>query len=64
MAESKQLKVVANPKLFGSFAIAFEGGGQVPEVLSGRYTSIRIADTAIMAYLANDKRGAGKTGGK
>jgi hypothetical protein len=47
------------------YKIRFEGGGQVPEFLSGKYTSYVEANRRIERYLKLEKRGAknGKTTG-
>lgn len=43
----KELKVMQGP--YG-FYIKYEGGGQLPDMLSGYYTGIRDAHDAIKAY--------------
>lgn len=50
--EGKSLKVLRMDS--GSlFRIGFDGGGVVPEVLSGLYTSPRVAEQDIQKYLMN-----------
>ena len=45
----KELKVIQGP--YG-FYIKYEGGGQLPGMLSGYYTGIEDANDAIKAYKA------------
>lgn len=45
----KELKVMQGP--YG-FYIKYEGGGQLPDMLSGYYTGIQNANEAIQAYKA------------
>jgi len=50
--EGKSLKVLRMDS--GSlFRIGFDGGGVVPEALSGLYTSPRVAEQDIQKYLTN-----------
>lgn len=61
MAEPKELQVVkeVNSSLY---RIKFEGGGELPKALSGRYTSTKLAQDAINNYLAQrDTKPNGKT---
>lgn len=41
--------------------VYYEGGGEVPEALSGQYTSRSVADTAIKTYLSTRRK---KSNGK
>tara|TARA_R110000737_G_scaffold83545_1_gene115990 strand:- start:2120 stop:2317 length:198 start_codon:yes stop_codon:yes gene_type:complete len=43
----KELKVMQGP--YG-FYIKYEGGGQLPDMLSGFYTGIKEANDAVKAY--------------
>jgi len=45
----KELKVMQGP--YG-FYIKYEGGGQLPDMLSGYYTGIKDANDAIESYKA------------
>ena len=40
----------------GMIVIRFEGGGEVPASLSGRYTNERVASQAIHQYLSTRRR--------
>ena len=51
--------LIVKPNSFGNlYEVSFDGGGEVPQVLTGRYTSKVEAQKAINAYL--HKRDAGK----
>lgn len=58
---SKELKVRAVKGMGTMLEVYYEGGGEVPEILSGQYTSSSVANTAIKAYLEQRK---GSTRGK
>lgn len=46
----KELKVRFSSKIPNAFEIYYEGGGELPECLSGGYTDIRKANEAIEEY--------------
>ena len=50
--ESKQLIVRLKPNAGSMKEIAYEGGGQVPDCLSGAYNRIKAAEKAIADYVA------------
>lgn len=47
---SKQLQVMIAPGT-AHYVIKYEGGGNIPNELSGAYTSLTLADIAIKNYL-------------
>jgi len=50
--ESKKLIVRLKPNAGSMKEIAYEGGGQVPDILSGAYNRIKAAEEAIALYMA------------
>ena len=50
----KNFVVKASPLY--NFYIALEGGGEVPKILSGQYTTIALAERAIEKYLATRRK--------
>lgn len=50
---TKQLIVVTDPR--GIIKLAWEGGGELPAILSGTYTSVRAAQIAADSYISNVK---------
>lgn len=57
----KELKIRPVKGLGTMLEIYYEGGGEVPEILSGQYTASSVAQQAIKAYLEQRK---GSTRGK
>jgi hypothetical protein len=55
MAESKQFKIRAAVDMQSMKEVYVDGGGQLPNELSGMYTDARQAQWAIDRYLANRK---------
>lgn len=55
MAENKQL-LTRNRKGTAHLEVYFEGGGEVPQELSGLFTSKGSASKAIEHYLVNRKK--------
>lgn len=53
--ENKKKMVVMRKEGTTLWCIGFENGGEVPQKLSGLYTSIPVAEIAIENYLANRK---------
>ena len=49
--------IIPNTSMLG---IKFTQGGELPECLSGMYTSVRDADKAIVAYLETSKSKVGR----
>jgi hypothetical protein len=64
MAESKLLKARWSADKASLVEVYYEGGGKLPEILSGAYTSKKDATKAIDLYLANSKKSTGMSGGK
>ena len=62
-AKEKKLIVELSPNDGTLYVIKYEGGGQLPKFLEGKYTSYVEANRRIAQYLATEKRGAknGKT---
>lgn len=59
----KELVVVSSDKSPMLFKIKYAGGGQLPDMLSGQYTSHHAAKSAIKKYLdVKPKRKANGTG--
>ena len=50
----KELQAFIEPGT-SHYKIKFEGGGEVPQELSGAYTSISMVDTAVFNYINNEK---------
>lgn len=50
---TKQLVPYTDPK--GTIRLMWQGGGELPNTLSGTYTTIREAIKAVDSYLANIK---------
>ena len=50
----KELQAFIEPGT-SHYKIKFEGGGEVPEELSGAYTSISMVDTAVFNYINTEK---------
>lgn len=48
----KELEVVNKPGT-GHYKIQFTSGGELPESLSGIYTTVSVADIAITHYIKN-----------
>lgn len=51
MVESKELKYKPTPE-GNLFEVYYEGGGQLPDELSGRYNSHKAVQDAIQRYLS------------
>ena len=51
--ETKELKII--PDGMGMYSVGFEGGGEVPAKLSGKYNSKLFAQMSIDTYLTNRK---------
>lgn len=64
-AKEKKLIVELLPNEGTLYVIRYEGGGQLPQFLEGKYTSYAEANRRITQYLTTEKRGAknGKTTG-
>ena len=62
MAESKRLLV--RPNGSGLYKVIYEGGGELPKVLSGLYTSKRQANKDIDIYLTSKNRTNGSDSAK
>jgi hypothetical protein len=50
----KELQAYIEPNT-AHYKLKFEGGGEVPESLSGAYTSISMVDTAVFNYINTEK---------
>lgn len=48
----KELEVVNKPGT-GHYKIQFTSGGELPEYLTGLYTTVSLADIAIIQYIKN-----------
>lgn len=57
--DTKELKV--KDAGFNSYVIYYEGGGEVPKVLQGRWTSHFFAERAIETYLTTRPKRGRKT---
>lgn len=55
MANTKALKVMPN-KNGPHYVIGWEGGGEVPYALTGLYTSVGDADTAIYNFVKSKEK--------
>jgi len=54
-------KLIAVPATgTGLYRVQFEGGGQLPEELEGRFTSREVAQTNIDIYVENKNKGTKK----
>ena len=51
--KTKELLILPDGK--GLYFVGFDGGGEVPKVLSGKYNSKVFAQNAINSYLTNRK---------
>ena len=49
-AKKTTKKLVYNRNAVGLYEVRYEGGGQVPEELKGKYNSRSFVETAILAY--------------
>lgn len=54
---SEKSFIVMKQDLSILYRVGLEGGGVVPDILSGQYTSIKAAEYDIEKYLANRTRG-------
>ena len=52
----KELRIRISPKTPNLYDVYYEGGGELPESLSGLYVSEKDAQYAIDMYLSNRKR--------
>lgn len=53
-AYGKDITAFIDPKT-SHVRIKFVQGGELPECLSGLYTSVRVAEKAILGYIEDDK---------
>lgn len=51
---TKELQAFIQPGT-AHYILKYEGGGELPEELSGVYTSISLVDEAVLRYIANSK---------
>lgn len=59
MSETKDFNISMSNKVPGCYEIRFEGGGELPDFLKGKfYTTPNKAESDIKIYLNSYKRGA------
>ena len=51
---TKELQTFINPGT-AHYKLQWDGGGELPQELSGLYTSLNLVDTAVLSYLGNMK---------
>ena len=51
---TKELEARIHPGT-AHYKLQWSGGGELPQELSGMYTSLNLVDTAVLSYLANIK---------
>ena len=51
---TKELQTFIQPGT-AHYILKYEGGGELPEELSGVYTSISLVDEAVLRYISNSK---------
>jgi len=51
---AKELQTFIHPGT-AHYKIQWEGGGELPQELSGLYTSLNLVDTAVLTFLGNMK---------
>ena len=51
---TKELETFIHPGT-AHYKLQWSGGGELPQELSGMYTSLNLVDTAVLTYLANYK---------
>jgi hypothetical protein len=51
---TKELQTFIQPGT-AHYILKYEGGGELPEELSGVYTSLSLVDEAVLRYISNSK---------